>query len=495
VTRIIGSQAVPGAVALVLCGLCWAGVYGQVSRPDRSAPPALGSPPSLTPPVIQEHRLSNGLRVWMVEMRELPVAQTMLVVRAGANGDPAGRFGVASLTAAMLDEGAGGRSALQIADDLEFLGASLETFSSFDGAGVSMWVPVARWTPAVRVMADVARRPTFPTAELERVRQELLTSIVQSRDDAEAVADEAFARAVYGSSHRYGAPVPGSPAAAASLSGDEIRRFYAAHYRPDNACLVVVGDLEPAAVKQVLEEEFGNWTSTGSPGAPVSVPAMKPARARRVVIVDMPGAEQSEIRIGWSGPARSTPDYFPLVVMNTILGEFFTSRLNTNLREQHGYAYGAYSRFSLRRHGGPFVAGAGVETAKTAEAITEFFREIGSMAKPIAAGELERARNYIALGLPATFETVGDVSARLRELLTLDLPLDYFGSYVARINGVTESDARRVARRYLMPDQSLVLIAGDRAAIEARVRALRLGPVTTMTVDEALGPMPHTARR
>jgi len=190
--------------------------------------------------------------------------------------------------------------------------------------------------------------------------------------------------------------------------------------------------------------------------------------------------------IGAVGVPRSTPDYFPLQVLNTLLGGSFTSRLNQNLREEHGYTYGARSAFDMRLAAGPFLARAGVQTEVTAEALTEFFKELNGVLEPIPPDELSRAKNYVALGFPSEFETTGDIAARLEELIVYELPKEYYSSYVERIQAVTAQDVRRVAQRYITPDRFTVVVVGDRKAIEAPVRGLKLGPVTVMSADEAL---------
>jgi zinc protease len=204
--------------------------------------------------------------------------------------------------------------------------------------------------------------------------------------------------------------------------------------------------------------------------------------------VDKPGAEQSQIRIGWIGVARDTPDYFVLQVLNTILGGSFTSRLNQNLREEHGYAYGAGSRFDMRLAPGPFFASAGVQTDKTSEALREFFNELEAIGKPVPEDELTKARNYIVLGFPSEFETTGDLSARLEELLVYKLPDNYFEQYVPRIRAVTSADVQKAAAKYVQPSRFTVVVVGDRKTIEPGIRALELGPVRVVSVDEALGP-------
>ena len=431
--------------------------------------------------------LSNGIPVWAVESHEVPLVQVTLLIKVGSSNDPTGKFGLASLTAAMLDEGAGKRSSLEIADDVEFLGADLATNSSFDGSVVRLGVPVARLAAALPIMADVALRPTFPDADLERVRQERLTELLQAKDDPASVAPMAFARLLYGPTHRYGTGAVGTSPTIKSFTTSDLKAFHAATYQPANATLIVVGDITADAVVPQLEQQFGSWRASGAATAVTQVPMAPQPAKRQIVIVDMPGAQQSQIRIGWVGVPRSTPDYFQLQVLNTILGGSFTSRLNQNLREEHGYTYGASSRFDMRRSAGPFVAGAGVQTDKTADALREFFNELTGIRKPIPADELTKAKNYIALGFPSGFETIGDFSGQIEQLLIYGLPESYFADYTKNIQMVTGDAVLKDATTYIQPDRFLVVVAGDRKAIEQGIRALNLGEVRTMSIQEALG--------
>ncbi|HUR32725.1 MAG TPA: pitrilysin family protein [Vicinamibacterales bacterium] len=468
-----------------------AAVSLSAQAPDRSKPPVSGPPPALKVPTIQKQQLSNGLPVWVVEQHEVPVAQVNLVVLSGSADDPSGKYGVASLAASMLMEGAGSRSALELADAIDFLGADLTTGSASDLSAVRLHAPVARLADALPIMADVAQRPLFAQPDLDRLRQQRLTSIVQARDDPNTIAALAYARVLYGSAHRFGTATMGTADTLRGFTTADLRAFYAAAFRPDNATLIVVGDVAPATVVPLLEKSFGGWTRpAGAALAHVKQP-LPPARARReVYLVDKAGAPQSQVRIGLVGVPRSTPDYFPIQVMNTIFGGSFSSRLNLNLREKHGYTYGANSFFDMRLEPGPFTAFAGVQTDKTAESLKEFFNEFAGIVQPVPADELDRAKNYVALGLPGDFETTGDISRRLEDALVYRLPDDYFSRYVQNIEAVTAADVQRVARAYLQADRLAVVIVGDRAVIEPGVRALNLGPITVLTIDQIFGPPP-----
>lgn len=476
----------------------WAGLAGLVlvallawpleaqQGPDRSKAPAPGPVPALTLPPIQKRALANGLPVWIVEMPKVPVVQLNLIVRAGAAIDPAGKYGLANFTAAMLDEGAGARNALELADAIEFLGINISTGSSWDSSTVGLFTPVSKLDEALPLLADVALRPTFSEAEVERLRQERLTTLLQQRDNAASLATQGFGRLVYGPRHRYGTGAMGNQVSNGEMTASEIRSFHAQYYQPQNSHLLVVGDVKADQVLPKLEKTFGGWKNAGAAAAKAALGDATQHAARQIYLIDRPGAAQSQIRIGWIGVPRSTPDYYVLEVMNTVLGGSFTSRLNQNLRERNGYAYGASSVFDMRSAAGPFYAASGVQTDKTVESLREFFNELTAIRQPIPAGELARARNYLALGFPAGFETTGSVASQIGELIVYGLPESTFSEYVGRIQAVTAADVERAAKQYVQPDRFAVIVVGDLAKIEQPIRAANLGPVRVVPVDEIL---------
>jgi zinc protease len=468
-----------------LATLVAASTLSAQQAPDRSKPPATGPAPSLKLPPIQKRALANGLPVWIVEMHEVPVANIALLIKAGASADPVGKYGLASFTAAMLDEGAGGKGALELADAVEFLGASLSTSSGFDLSTVRLQTPVSKLDEALPLMADVVLRPTFSPDEVNRLRKERLTSLQQIRDNAGALANTAFARLVFGVKHRYGTPTAGNEASNGEMTAADLRAFYASFYQPQNAHLIVVGDVMADTLLPKLEKALGGWKNAAAPAKAV-VPAAAQHGARQIYLVDKPGAAQSEIRIGWVGVPRSTPDFYPLDVMNTVLGGSFSSRLNMNLRETHGYSYGAGSFFDMRLSAGPFTASAAVQSDKTVEALQEFFKELTAIRQPIPAEELARAKNYEALGFPAEFETTAGMAGNLITLVLHGLPDSFFNEYVTKILAVTPAEAQRVATQYIQPDRFAVVVVGDLAKIEKGIRAANLGPVRVVAADEVL---------
>jgi len=444
---------------------------------DRTKPPVLATPPALRLPAVQTTTLPNGLTLAVVEMHKVPVVDVQLLVDAGAARDPSTAPGLATFTATMLQQGAGARSALDVADEAAFLGAQLGTGATFDGASASIHVPRRRLEAALDLLADVVLRPSFADSEIARQRELRAAQLVQQRDEPVTVASIAFPAIVYGRGHPYGHPLNGTDSATARLARDGVAEFYRTYYRPNGARLLIVGDVTLAEARRLAAARFGAWERGDVPAFP-SPPPPPRAAARTVYLIDKPGAAQSVVRIGHAGPARTTPDWFALEVLNTIVGGAFTSRLNQNLRETHGYTYGAFSQFAPRRLNGAFVALASVVTAKTDSSLVEFLKELRRIRdEAVAPPELAKAKAYLTLGLPGDFETTGGAAARFRELLAFGLPLDYYDHYVDRINAITGADVQRVAREYIDPDHFDIVVVGDKSQIEAGIKALNEGPI------------------
>jgi predicted Zn-dependent peptidase len=440
-------------------------------------------------PPLERLALSNGVSVLLVSMHEVPVVEVTLVVRAGATSDPAGREGLAAMTADMLDEGAAGKDALALADAIEFLGATIGSGASYDASTVTLRVAVARLEDALALMADVALRPDFPEAELRRLRKEALTDLLQARDEPGAIASRAILQAVFGPGHRYGKSRAGDAAQIASFTVADLRSFHAARYAPGAASLVVVGDVT-AAVLPTLEKAFGSWKASAAAPAPPAVPAPRQLAARSVWLVDKKDAAQSSLRLGRIGPAWPDPAYAPNQVMNTLLGGSYTSRLNDNLREQHGYAYGASSGFRRNLAGGLFFVGTDVQTDKTGPAVGEVFKELERILVPATPEEVERARNYAALGYAGDFETSAQVAQRMVDKVVYGLPDGFYEAFVAQALATDAAALQKAARATIDPKRIALVVVGDRAKVEAPLRALNLGEIRNLSIDDVMGKPP-----
>jgi len=465
----------------VFVSVFMAAATGQA--PDRRASPGT-APLPVWAPVIVKHRLSNGLPVWIVEQHELPVVQMSLVVRTGTAADPPGRFGIASLTAARLTEGAGARSAVEFADELDAHFANLSASTTADTSVLRLYVPVAGLPDVLPLIADMAERPTFPAPQFERARRQRLGTLRGVRDDPDALAALAFARGLYGAADRNAAPLIGSASSLEAMAVEDIVAFHKSAYRPDNSTLLVVGAVKPDDVLPLLETHFGKWEPAGARDT-VPAPAPEVRRpARQLLLVDVPDAPQSRILVGGVSATSATADYFPIQILNAVLRGRFSSARTPTLRD---FTTGVRSGFDRRRSAGPLAVTTAVQGHKTAEALAEVLGELAGVLKAISADELARAKGEVALEFSRTFEATGRISSRLQALETLvafDLPDDYYSTYARVIQATTADDVRRVATQYLQPEHLVIAIVGDRKTIEPRLRALGIGSLTTVAIDE-----------
>src|SRR5437762_5493759 len=461
-------------VAFAAFGLIGTPLRSQVI--DRTKPPELGPPPRVALPPIVTMQLANGLKLMIVEQHELPLADFVLLVGSGGTADPAGKTGVANLTAAMLREGTTTRKSLDIADQTSFLGISLFPQASWESSTLSLHTPTAQLDSALALFADIALHPSFPANEFDRIKRNRLTELLQLQDQGPAIANLAFPAILYGSEHPYGAPLSGTESTVTSLSTADLQSYYQANFKPNNATLIIVGDVNPAQIEQKINALFGNWQRGDVPQLTYGEPPN--AGATTIYLVDKPGAAQSSFRIGAVGVPRSTEDYFALTVMNTILGGSFSSRLNQNLREARGYTYGAGSRFDMRRAAGPFTASAEIVSAKSDSALLQFMKELNGIRQSVPADELSRAKRYLQLQLPGNFETTQQIAAALVPVALYGLPLDYYNNYVQSVENVTQADVNRVAQQYINPGSLAIVIVGDRKTIEQGLRATNVGPIS-----------------
>jgi zinc protease len=467
---------------LWLCGMMFA------QSPDRSAPPSPGPVSSLKLPEIQHYTLSNKLPVLLLEKHNLPLLQVELIVHAGTAVDPEGKTGLASMTAAMMEEGAGTRNSLEFADAVDYLGATISAFAGWHSSGVSLHTPVSKIDSALSLFADMVLRPRFPAEDLERQRKDRLTTLMQWRDEPGSIASILSQKVLYGDHHPYGLPVLGNEMSLRSMKVDDLKNFYSTYFRSNNATIVIVGDVTAELILPKLEILFGGWPAGDIPQA--VYPEIRQVQQRTMYLVDKPGAAQSEIIFARMGAERATSDYYALQVMNDILGGAFTSRLNQNLREEHGYTYGAGSTFDCRLLRGPFTARAAVQTAVTANALMEFMNEMKRILLPVNEDELIRAKNYITLRYPRNFESVENIADRIVELVIYHLPDDYFNKFTQNILAVDNDDVLRVSNKYIDPENLAIIVVGDRKQIEKGIADLNLGPVKYLQVEDVLGAPP-----
>lgn len=444
---------------------------------DRSHLPEVGPDPPFRFPAIVRHRLPNGLRVWTVEHHGAPVVTFALQIDGGSAADPPGREGIAALTADMVDEGSGERTALDIAEALARLGADYDVEVGADATVFSLTTLARLAEPGATLLAEMVLRPSLRKPDFERVRQQRLSRLRQLKDMPATVADRAFLRLVY-ADHPYGHLSIGREASLGTLALDELAAFHARTFTPGRSTLVVCGALEHGRLLACADAAFGGWSAeAGAPSKKASDREPTAAPHHPLTVVPREGAAQSELRIGRLTTGRATSDYPAIVVMNAVLGGQFVSRINLMLREHKGYTYGARTSFDWRCGVSPFVLQTSVDTAATADAIRLSHAEIGALAasRPPSDAEMTLAKASLTRGYPRGFETAQQVARGVAQIALHDLPDDYFASFVPTVNAVTREDVIEAASRYLDASTLTTLVVGDHTAIAASLGELNLG--------------------
>jgi zinc protease len=458
----------------------------NVDAPWREKPPAPGPVVALHLPVPEQFKLSNGLTVLYNERPGLPLVAASLVFRRGSGANPIGDPGLASFTARMLQQGTTTRSALQIADRAADLGTTIGTRASADSSRVGTESLTRNFPDILELFADVVLHPAFPQSEIDRVRSERQATLVQEKDEPFTVATRVYSYALYGPKYTYGFPDIGTLDSLKTVNREALLHFWQQNYLPSDAALIVTGNMKLAELKPLLEKGFAQWKGGTAPAPDMGTPQSSDAK---LILVDRPGAPQTTLVFFSLGPARSTPEYPQLEVMNAELGGLFSSRINMNLREEHGYTYGAGSFFNYHVAPGPFVVYSDVRTDATASATAEVFKELRRMRDtPMTPEELKSAKDSIAQSLPGRFEHAAETVGTFAEIYVYDLPLDYFSLLPERLYAVTAEQAQAAAQKFIQLDRITVLAVGDRAKIEVGMKKLALGKTEIRDTDGKIIP-------
>jgi zinc protease len=446
---------------------------------DRTSEPKPSAESAYDPPKIQHSKLSNGMEVLLVENHKLPLVQLNLVLKSGWSNDPSDKPGTASLTAELLDEGTSTRNALQISDAVRDLGAELTTGSSFDGSRINLNILKRNLDQGLALVSDIALNPTFPKEELERQRKIYLGRIVQEAKQPAVAALKTFMRNLYGPDHPYGQSFTGSGTEESikTMQRDDLLNYYRSNFFPNNAAVVIAGDVTLQEATAKLEKAFGSW----KPGKfeNKTIPEPPSIGSTKVLIVDKPEAPQSMVVLGYPFIRRDDPDYETLTLVNNVLGGKFTSRINMNLREDKGFSYGANSSFLALRSIGPFYATAPVQTQSTKESIVELLKEVRGIRgqRPLTDQEIADSKNNIIKRYPQQFQTLSGIATQLANIYLYGLPDDEWSRYLTRIKAVTSESASEAAKKHLKEDGILIVVVGDRKKIEPEVNQLNLGEV------------------
>ena len=441
--------------------------------------PPIGPPDPVTFPPVARRRLDNGLAVWTITDPALPVVSAAVVVPAGSAHDPADRPGLVSLTGDMLDEGAGGRDAIELSEALARLGSRLAIDVTPDVTAISIGVVPRRFADTLGLLADIVTRPHFQAADFERVRDLRLNRLRQLTQSVGTVADRAFAAAVFGD-HPYGHGTMGTTRSLEAMTLEEAREEWARVYRPSTAILLVTGGVtEDDVMRAVKASALERWEGPSTPDADSGGTEKAPdlvLTTSVIMLVNRPAAPQSELRVGHLGPPRHTPDYHALVTLNAVLGGQFTSRLNRNLRETRGITYGARTAFDMQKSAGSFICDTSVQADATAVAVREILQECRAIREPdaVAADELALAQDSLTRGYVRHFETASQFTRAMVEIATYDLPLDTFDRFVPEVTAVGPDALARVGAAALRPDACAVVVVGDAAACRPSLEALGL---------------------
>ena len=452
----------------------------ETSAPkSREQTPAIGEPHELRLPAIHEDRLSNGLRILIAERHEVPVINFWLDVDAGFAADQSVSPGTARLVSSSLTSGTERRSALEISDEIQMLGAQLSTGSNLDTSTAYLSALKANLDQSLDIFADVVLNPAFPEADLERQRHLQLASIATEKVTPLQMALRVLPPLLFGPDHAYGVPLTGSGTeeSVKAMTRENLERFHQTWFRPSNATLIVVGDTTAEEIKPKLEQFFGSWRDQAAPKknlADVERP-QKPA----IYLVNKPGAQHSVVIAGTIAPPPDPDTETALESMNNVFGGTFGARLNMNIREEKHWSYGAASVLYGARGQRPFLAYASVQEDRTADSIAEMLKELNGMTgdRPVSDGELEKVKAQQILELPGAHETMNAVGGLYSDLLQLGLPLDYYNGYVRRVSELTAADLESHAKDLLQSKNMIWIVVGDRALLEEPLRNLKIGDI------------------
>lgn len=452
---------------------------------DRSGLPPVAAPPDAAFPALERTTLSNGMEVILAQRDAVPIVDFRLLFDAGYASDQFAQPGTANLAMSMLDEGTTSRSSLEISEELAMLGATLGSFSNLDISSVQMSALKAELEPSLELFADVVLNPSFPEQDFERLKQQTMIGIQREKVTPVQMALRVFPGLLYGEDHAYGLPLTGSgtEASVSALSRDDLMAFHETWFKPNNATLVVVGDVSMDELKPKLEGLFQSWKGGEVPKKAIDNVAHKPAST--VYLMDRPGSEQSIIFAGHVAPPKANPDEIAIETMNTILGGSFTSRVNMNLREDKGWAYGAFTLMVDAQGQRPFIAYAPVQTDKTKESMQEIQNELLGIleSNPVTPDEVDKAQKNQTLTLAGQWETNNAVLNSIVEMVRFGLPHDHFATYTDRVRSLNPSMVNEAASEVLRPNNLVWVVVGDRSKIEAGIRELGFGEITLLDGD------------
>jgi zinc protease len=459
------------------------------TRPPRPGPdwtklPGPAEPASFRPPPYTRRKLSNGIDLWIATWKTLPLVQISLQSQVGTGDDPEGKSGLANLTARLLDQGTATKTATELAEAFEELGAGVRAAAGADDIGVGASVLKRNLEPTLELVAEMLISPRFDPKDFDRERSQQLADLLQGPDNVSWIARRVFPILMFGPNHPYGKPAQGYPETVKALTLDDVRAFHKAALGPRHATLIVTGDVDPDAVTSVLEKTLGRWRNDNSDPRPRPDSNQK-AEPGTIFLVDKPGAVQSVIYVGRRWVDRRDPSYMATLIGNHLLGEDFLSRLNQNLREQHGYSYGAGSGFTFHRSKSFWRVATSVRTDATAPALKEIIKELDALprSKPITAEEISQAKSSEARTFPESFESPSGISGELAEIAEFGLPADYLETFLMNLEKTSPADIQHSMTDVVSPAERFILVVGDRKAVEPELKKAGMDRVKPVTID------------
>ncbi len=443
---------------------------------DRTKPPKAGPPKDVEFPDYFDTTFSNGINLLVIENHKIPAVSVRLVFKNAGSYFDSDKYGAASMTAELLTKGTKNRSAVQIAEDIDFLGGSLSSGSDWDGSYVSLSVLKKFLPQSIDVLADVVLNPVFSDEEINRVTEQRIASIIQGKDDPGTLSDRMFNKIVFGN-NPYANPQEGTEESIKNITRDDLVNFYENHYSPSNLVLAFVGDITQEEAVKIVNERFSGWQNNEKKKKKITGSNKTESNeftSDFIYIVDKPGAVQSNLRIGHIGITRNNPDFVAVTVMNTILGGFFGSRINLNLREKHGFTYGARCGFNARIYPGDFSVDTDVRNEVTDTSVNLIVEELKRIAsEEVTDEELQTVKNYLTGLFPLQLETANSVATRVINLKIYDLPKNYYNTYISNINKLTKEDILSAAEKYIHPEQLYIAVSGNAKEIKDKLSNIK----------------------
>lgn len=447
---------------------------------DRTKPPKPGPPKDVQFPDYFDTTLPSGINVLVIENNKIPAVSVRMVFKDAGSFYDGDKFGLASITAEMLTKGTINRSATEIAEEIDFVGGSINAGSDWDGSYISLSVLKKHLNTGIDILSDVAQNPVFAEDELARVKEQRLSSILQSKDDAGHLSDKKFNKVVYGELP-YSNPAEGTEVTVKNITNKDLKEFYKMNYYSGNLIIAFVGNITKEEALKITEEKFSNLPKDGM-NRVNSFKYSETTGIKNVYVINKPGAVQSNLRVGHLGIPRNNPDYIAVTIMNTILGGYFGSRINYNLREKHGFTYGARSYFNPHLYSGDFSVDTDVRNEVTDTSVSLILEELKRIiTEEVTDEELETVKNYMTGVFPLQLETANAVASRVINLKLYNLPKDYYSKYISAINALTKQDILDAAKKYIHPENTTIVVSGDAGAVKDKLA--KFGEVLVFDAD------------